>query len=422
MVIRRSVLAAALVAVTILAGCTEGTTGIFADIEQEEEISSNNLVDNTFVASVVRADTGAVPGPRYFVVAGTKLFSRNVDGSSWSGVSSPSGYPLAQHIAAVDNRVFGVFRRSEADRYGIFRLSEDDDTWESDSLFDPNDPVFSAEDLTRVTGLAGIGTDGAPRLLATVSGASSGSPRFVAQWDDPSTGGASDAVLLGIATNDDLGGGVPVGKAFTDGEEHVWIVRNGLAYQNAPTAVFARVRAPVNISSAAFVPDPDNGDSGFIAAVTRGGAMFRSPMIGPGEPDPTSWDADDWGDPIGSLSRALAEVTWVPSAGDAGMFLVGTISTRTPNDRTRRGYYHGIPNGTDGPFPERFSSVSFSEPGGSNYRSAELSNAAVSRIITIESDSGGGTTVFALTENNGLWRSGSYAAGQNASSPDWTWE
>lgn len=377
-----------------LSGCTQGVTGIFADIEQEEKIKTNNLVDNTFVSSVARADTGDGTN-RYFAVAGTKIFARSVTGSSWSGAGAPSDHPVAQQVAAINgDELYGVFRQSEKDSYGIYRLTAAG--WSS---------VYESTE-NRVTGIVGVDTagDGAPdRLIATLS---ESDKRYLVV-DPQSTAAVFHSFEDGSGNSlngDDLGANRPVGKALV-ADAKLWMGRNALWYIDLTdlgndAVPLVRVSTPANLGSFDYIAgETDGGDR--LIAVTLDGDLYRSPVLSGATP--SGWIAGDW-EQLGSESYALSDVLWIE---EAHLFLVSTI---TYGGRTRRGYFHATPN-------DDFTAVSVSNPGG-NYRSTDLAITGISRIARVDDND---SLVFALTEDLGLWTTPSYMADQ-ANDPEWRWE
>jgi hypothetical protein len=406
------------VSLIVLSACTQGVTGIFADIEQEVEIKTNNLVDNTFVARVVQANTDGTE--RYFAVAGTKLFARGVDGSSWSGSGSPSGRSLAQFVAAIDdnndgnaNELYAVFREAEKDNYGLYRLNENGN-WEL--LYDPRDQEEPA--VNRITGLTSIDTTGdatPDRLIATM--AEENGKRYLVV--DPQEDASREFHQFDGANGDDLDANRPAGKALVSingvTKPILWVARNALWYievgdLGTAATPLKRVPTPINLASIEYVPGEDR-----LFLVTLDGGVFRSPetiaaATGGGTLDDwTATGAGGW-ESIASQSRAFSDLLWLSTgaADHEGLFLVSTL---TYGNRTRRGYFYAQPTGAGG---NEFSALGFSDPQG-NYRSTELSSAGITRVTRL------GNTVFALTENNGLWSTPSYLADQ-VDDPVWIWE
>ncbi|TVR66068.1 MAG: hypothetical protein EA427_16935 [Spirochaetaceae bacterium] len=409
--------AVALTALLVLVGCTQGATGIFADIEQEVQIKKSNLVDNTFVASVVQADTG--PGPRYFAVAGTKLFARSTAGGNWSAAGNPSGRTVAQYVAALPgagdpDELYGVFARTDGEQESrLFRLVSG--AWEAVTLPE-------GAPAANVTGLAAVdstGGDTADTLLATVE-ASSGKRYLVVNPQSSAVFHEFQNADGSESNGEDLGANRPVGKAMV-AAGRLWLSRNGLWFIPVEDLVnegtpLTRVRTPANLGSFEFVAaDPDDSDEGFLVLVTLNGGMYSSP-----KPDLTTattgdeikaWTSESWSS-LGSLGRAFSNVLWLPGIGTEGRgrFLVSTISY---GNRSSRGYFHADPAAD-------FESVAFAEPQG-NYRSTEMRLAGVSGMVMIRDVGGPGGTVFALTESKGLWATPSYLAGQE-NEPEWRWE
>lgn len=406
-----------LLIVSLFSGCTQGASGIFADIEQEEEIKKSNLVDNTFAAAVTRADIGGTS--RYYAVVGTKLFVRDADGTNWSSAGSPGSRPLAQYVVSIagddGDQVYAVFARMTGDVSGrIYKLRENG-SWEPRQSDDPP--------ATDVTGLAAYRDDsgGTPvdRLIATMADADGN--RFLVvnpQTDTP--------VFHRFETNDglsrgeDLGANRPAGKAFM-AADRLWVSRNGLWFidrddlgndQGDNTVRLRRVRTPKNLGSATAVKLTDSDPAReFLVVVTLDGGIYRSPDLGPGV-NPLSWShTDDW-TRLGDHSRAYSDIAWLPGIGPQGrgLFLLATISY---DGRLGRGYFHATPD-------EDFGSVSAVEPGG-NYRSTELRLSGLSRIAVVPDPAGSSGMVFALTESRGMWSSPSYFA-QQEDEPQWSWE
>uniref|UniRef100_UPI00058F8A76 hypothetical protein n=1 Tax=Alkalispirochaeta alkalica TaxID=46356 RepID=UPI00058F8A76 len=400
--------------VLTLGGCTRGDTGIFADIEQEVKIRSNNLVDNTFIASM------AASGDYFYAVAGTGLFRRPINGDTWRRVS-----PRDRKASSV-----AVIKNENDDQYEVYVILSSDGknttlrkavegvegelSWEvvlgSGSYLEDN----SENTLSRLTGVAAI-NDAIPpdpgahpnTLLVTMRQEGDNKQRYLAvnpQKDDP-----QDRLhrFVGYENpGDDLiPSSRPPGKAFVAGD-YLWIARNSLWWLpltrlNTNDDIKEIKAPPPNLG--AVEPVPRNGDT-FLVAATLTGRLYKSPNL-PGVPDLNDWDADSWGSPFASRNRAFASLLWLP---DREIFLAGTITSENPTSRDRNGYYHARPlNDFDGVSWTSGRDISRS------YGSADLSSTAVTGLMEL------GGLVFALTDDKGLWSTSSYNTG---TSPTWVWE
>ncbi|POR05257.1 hypothetical protein AU468_01855 [Alkalispirochaeta sphaeroplastigenens] len=412
------VLGALLAALVLtLGGCTRGDTGIFADIEQEVKIRSNNLVDNTFIASM------AASGDYFYAVAGTGLFRRPISGNAWRRVS-PSNRE-ASSVAVIKNgatyEVY-VILSSDGKNTTLQRAVEEVEgelsSWEvvlgSGSYLD--DPVDGGKKLSRLTGVAAIdrsGDNSTPdTLLVTMRQEGDNKQRYLAV--DPQKGDPQGRLhRFGEEDDENVGDDLipssrPPGKAFVAGD-YLWIARNSLwriKLDDLEEDVYlTNIAAPLNLG--AVEPVTHNDDT-FLVAATLTGGLYKSPNLPGSSTDPENpedWDADSWGSHFASRSRAFASLLWLP---DREILLAGTITSENPTSRDRNGYYHARPN-------EDFDGVSWTSGRdiSRSYGSADLSSAAVTGLMEL------GGLVFALTDNHGLWSTSSYNTG---TSPTWVWE
>ncbi|SIP99121.1 hypothetical protein SAMN05920897_102119 [Alkalispirochaeta americana] len=404
--------------ILILGGCTRGETGIFADIEQEVKIRSNNLVDNTFIASMAASED------YFYAVAGTGLFRRPISGNTWRRVSPKDRQASSVAVIKNDDDAYEVYVILSKDgKNTTLRKATEDlegelSSWETILGSGSYLPVPSDVDkkLSRLTGVAAIdrSSDDTPdTLIITMRQEGDKKQRYLAV--NPQAADPENRLIRFVGyenPGDDLIPSTrPPGKAFL-ADDYLWIARNGLWWisltdLNDDTSDIKEIREikapPANLGAVEPVTHNDNT---FLVAATLTGRLYKSPNLA-GADDPGTWDKDSWGTYFGSRSRAFASLLWLP---DRGIFLAGTISNEKPS-WDRNGYYHARPT-IDG---DDFTGVSWTSGRdiSRSYGSAELSSAAVTGLMEL------GGLVFALTDNTGLWSTSSYNTG---TSPTWVWE
>lgn len=390
----------------LVASCTRGTQGIFATIEAEERIETNNLVDNTsIVGLVLAAFPGAGDGSeRYVSIAGTKVFQRTVDSSSWSKINPPNSGDLAQFIAGidtggdgVDDEVYVVFYTESGNYRGLYRLASDL-TWQT--------PAYDATDIARITGMERLDVTGGERIVAST--VVDGGGRQLISWGAGLTDRTDLQFPLTTNPDDD-----PTDRVTDDlrdatvfGGTAYFLGRNTLFVEAPEAALSGGAATTLQVVSFGAVTNARNlrgvgvaertSDTDLLAVVSYDGDVFITE-------DGVTWDAN------GGPSRSFADITWVPDIGTGGAFVVATQSD--PIERSsRRGYYHAFVSGTAPDF-----TLEFENDLGNNYNASDLAIASIDSMIYFPSE----LTVFALTNGLGLW-STTYAGGQTR--PDWTWE
>lgn len=138
MVSRFTVLLFALLAALLLAACTDGRIGIYAQIESEERIgdATDSLENDTTIGGVTAAGN--------FFYAGTaELKRRDKDGIEWTQVRPPDtqiiaqsagGPPRSLDVASADGAVYAVFGSSDGTDTALVRgaadLSPDSPAWQ----------------------------------------------------------------------------------------------------------------------------------------------------------------------------------------------------------------------------------------------------------------------------------------------------
>ncbi len=397
---------AALAAVTVfLFGCTQGTQGIFSELEQEEKIFSNNLGDG-LVAELVLLPSSGDNAPTYVVRKGVRLSQRRAvqdDRSGegiWQVIQPPPGRTGAQFLAVTTDTLYGVyFTGGNSLSFGLYEYQRNP---EANAVGNWGENLYTGETLDQITGLSAVdltGDGAAETLLMTAYARSTGTsgPRslVVNPHDTPRTlamdGGGDDMRRAVVTTSGPAGA-----------ESTVWIVGNGLQYTTATnitsgSAALTLAPAPVGFSDLAVYRV---GTTEWLIATTVGGDIYA---VAPENAD----DADAWQE-VGSRSGTSFTTLAVVSDGTAeGLLVFGTGATRSV---VSRGLFDGAFSLVDG-----FPSISLREPRG-NYSSTQIRTTSVDRffvdrITPADIDDVETLRLFALTPNLGLFRADDYSGG-----------
>lgn len=384
-----------ILAILVLAGCTQGTQGIFATIEAEEETTTSNLVDNTSVTALVRVTVDGTD--RYVVLAGQKTFYRNAADAAWSEV--PGGTGGAFHLAGVDTdgaadrhaeEVYAFFYDSGDAEYHLYRLvTSGGDGPEWSEVTDTT--AWNPADGYEVSGMRGIGDT----LLLSVTrnpGADDAAAKNRELWSVAGGGpGLSAPVVLGdfpASLRDAARNG---NAAIAVGAETFIARISDVNTAGSLTDISGSVKNAVAVG--AFPSSLSGGGSDAMAIVTLEGTIWVS-----------TDDGASWNQATGSLSsRSLSDIAWL---SDRNIFVVGTRSD-TGFGTIRRGYYEATASGS-APY-----SFSFTSDLGNSYDGSELAIAAVSFFEYFPQ----ADTLFSLTNGTGLW-----SAVYDGGNPDWKWE
>jgi hypothetical protein len=411
---------AALAAILLVfSSCTQGAVGIFATIEQEEKIKTNNLVDNASIRGLVLGEFGA--NERYVALANTKLFFRNRTGSQWRSIAAPSGR-LATYVAGidtdadgVDERVYAVYANVNSDRYAIYELL-DDMSWSA--------PVYEPANNVTIRGMRGFDTNATSGILVSQYAPNSSlrNERVFLSWIDEvtATPGAThvrdqsrdtsypdDVVSLGddirdvAITNDttplaiiigESGGAysLPAGDLGVADTDYSYLVFDPQGAGIDDDELFPAIRG-VGVRQDTGTADDT------IVLVDSDGRFYISESNG------AAWDRINV-----SSSRSFTDILWVPQIGSSGAFVVGT-ETRDLENTVRRGYYHAFVGGSPGSY-----TVDLENDLGNSYNGSDLAVGSIDSFRLLDTN-----RLFALTTGLGLW-STAYTVGSTR--PDWTWE
>ncbi len=388
----------------ILAACDQGSVGIFATIEAEERIRTNNLVDNASIRGLVLTNVSGTD--TYVALANTKAFRRNQSGDDWSEIGNP-GALLGLFLVGVntdgatteaDEHVYGVFADVNGSIYRVYEL-EADLTWSAAPVFEESG--YAIEGMVGydvpATGASGV-------LLSRYLLAGTREREFLS-WSGQvtATPGATHAKAGSVSTlGDDIRDIVVTDSETTD--IVVIVGRQGGSF-SLPTASLGTADTAYDLFNAhaggamrgVGIRTGSGAGDDLIALVRADDSIIVSDDVG------ATWQTIDTG-----TGRSYTDILWVPQIGDSGAFVVGTESRELENT-TRRGYYHAFLGGTSGDY-----SFSVSNDLGDNYDGSDLAISAINSFALFDTNQ-----LFALTNGLGLW-STRYTTGSTV--PSWTWE
>lgn len=351
-----------------LTGCTQGVQGIFAELEAEVAIATNNLGDGNMQA-MTRAMVDGTDS--YVVIKGIAMFHRDVDGGQWQRLAPPSGFGMAQFLTTVtvggEDHLYAVFGGEGGSISFTLRRREDGE-W--------SEELFTASGFTRITGLAAEGTN--LYVSATNDSSSTGTTHlFRSDRADPATPITGSGIAFpgdGGSTDRDLQ------KVLTAGGR-TWIVgRQALFELDGKPLSLAAVATPDGVRDVELL------DNDTLVAVTTGGGVFTA----------AAGDASNW------TSRAQdgKRFTSVTKVRD-GLIVVGSEASPSATSRGR-GFMDGTVSGTGGGV-----TITLSNPRG-NYRSTQMQVSSLNGFFV--DDAGPNARLFVLTVagDRGLYRADNY--------------
>lgn len=381
-----------------LAGCTQGTQGIFATIEVEEATDTSNLPDSVSPTALVYTNLSDAGG-RYLVLANGRIWQRDgVDGSSWSSLATPDGR-RAKFLAGLDtgapagvsNEVYAVFEDGSGNGTLLYALAaggggEGDLSWNAVST-----TAWNPAAGERITGMRGVGN----RLLASV--------------DDPDASDPNRYELLSWAAG-------LTGAAVTHGEFRDDLrdaARSGGAVvavgRGTRVAVVADVTATgINTASAeignAFGVGliQDGGGSELFAVATLDGTVYVQTPGAVGSAFVQAGGSVD--------SRAFSDIARIETVSSQQLVAVGVLDPGGALSEVADGYREAVVTGTGTGV-----SLDYTNEIGDSYRGSDLARSGIGYLEYIA----GSDTLFALTIGTGLWRTTYPGTGAD---PDWDWE
>lgn len=394
--------------VVVLAGCTRGTQGIFAELEQEEKIFSNNLGEGPIAELVVSSIDGE---DSYVVRKGIRLFWRPVSGEGdlpgegrWQDLAPPPGArSAAQFLAVANGELYAVFVRESNMDFGLFQ--REGDFWSEDLL---NESLVHRH----ITGMAVVPGGGSDDDLLVVTaynrtadsnderrerrlivGPQEDSP--VVHTFDPT--GGDDLQRVVVTDDGPAGAGVAT----------VWMQGNGLWHMplselSGAANTINQAGAPAGTSDIA-VFSGSTTDDWLVAVTLRGDVWLSRPQDGASI---SGWRSSENEEPAAQRSgTAFSTIAVVRNAeGDEpGLAVLGTRSQR---NTLARGFFDAsITPSSDGR-PE----MRIREPRG-NYSSTQMRTSGVERFVVDTTEVTGidGVRLFALTPNLGLFRADGYS-------------
>jgi hypothetical protein len=359
-----------------LTSCTQGVQGIFAELESEVAIATNNL-GNGNMQGMTRASVNG--SDSYVVIKGIGMFFRDVEDGRWQRLNPPADYGLAQFVTTVTvggtDHLYAVFAGDGGSITYTLRRRVNNQ-WSGE--------LFSVSGFGRITGLAAEGST----LYVSASNDSSSSGTTHLFASDRSQG--SNAITA-------VGNRFPSGGASTDndlrkvvkttgGTGRTWIVsRRGLFELNGTN--LDAVEAPAEIR------DVEKLDENTLVAVTTGGGVFTVDVTG-GAPNA----ATDWTSRATSSNR-LTSVTRVSDS----LIVIGTEASQSTTSRGR-GFFDGTFSGTGANV-----TITLSPPLG-NYRSTQMQLSSLNGFF-IDTTDPAAPRLFVLTVANdrGLYRADNYS-------------
>lgn len=359
-------------------GCTQGVQGIFAELEAEVAIATNNL-GNGNMQAMTRARVDGTES--YVVIKGIAMFHRDVDGGQWQRLAPPSGFGMAQFLTTVtvgdEDHLYAVFGGEGGSISFTLRRREEGE-WSNE--------LFTAGGFTRITGLAAEGDN--LYVSATNESSSTGTTHlFESDRTNPAAKITDNEIPFpgdGGSTDRDLQ------KVLTAGGK-TWIVGR--------QALFELVDGtPLNLAAVATpdgVRDVELLDNDTLVAVTTGGGVFTAATAA----------ASNW------TSRAQdgKRFTSVTKVRD-GLIVVGSEASFSATSRGR-GFMDGTVSGTgDGV------TITLSNPQG-NYRSTQMQVSSLNGFFVDENSGVPRLFVLTVAGDRGLYRADNYSISDTV-----TWE
>lgn len=350
-------------------GCTQGVQGIFAELEAEVAIATNNL-GNGNMQAMTRATVDGTES--YVVIKGIAMFHRDVDGGQWQRLAPPSGFGMAQFLTTVTvgggDHLYAVFGGEGGSISFTLRRREEGE-WSNE--------LFTAGGFTRITGLAAEGTN--LYVSATNESSSTGTTHL---FESDRTNPATPITGSGISFP---GGGGDLQKVLTAGGK-TWIVGRQALFELNGGGTLTAVPTPDGVRDVELL------DNDTLVAVTTGGGVFTADVSAGAPTNASNWTsrAQD--------GKRFTSVTKVRE----GLIVVGSEASSSATSRGR-GFMDGTVTGTGGGV-----TITLSDPRG-NYRSTQMQVSSLNGFFV--DDPGPNARLFVLTVagDRGLYRADNYS-------------
>lgn len=352
-------------------GCTQGVQGIFAELEAEVAIRTNNL-GNGNMQAMTRATVDGTDS--YVVLKGIAMFHRAVDGGQWQRLAPPPGFGMAQFLTTVtvggEDHLYAVFG-GEGGAISFTLRRREDGSW--------SDELFTASGFTRITGLAAEGdklyvsatndssSTGTTHLFESDRSPDPAAPITGSGISFPGGGGSTERDLQKVLTTTTAGG-------------KTWIVGRQALFELDGGALLTAVTTPDGVRDVELL------DNDILVAVTTGGGVFTAAAA----------DASNW------TSRAQDEkrFTSVTQVRD-GLIVVGSEASFSATSRGR-GFMDGTVTSTGGSV-----TITLSNPRG-NYRSTQMQVSSLNGFFVDENSGVPRLFVLTVAGDRGLYRADNY--------------
>ncbi len=377
--------------------CSSGLDAIFAGIESEVKVLTNNLNDKISSFGMVKV------GDYYIIASGTRLFRRKVQGTNWSEWSIPSGYVVGRELVGAGNEAYVLATNETENKSKIFKIQTG--VGSSSIEFVPVDNGIGAY-IQKILYVATDATSGT--LLAQTKESSGGGYKVYA--NSQST----------VATPLSLSNSVDEEKKmyFPFLQDSAFITENistERIFILTETQLYTMNATGTQLTQYVVQEKEEDGSvigsrSGGIAYIDALKSVYITDYRGSGT---TSGKAYIWQGAIDSVNN---EIVWTRSTAYSGSYFftdfayierseepLVLLGTRYKNAAIGRDWgFREFVVRTDENSRKVININSFDVPRGSYYSSVNLDESAVLGFY-IDSD-----TIFVLTRNGGLWR-GSYS-------------
>lgn len=354
-------------------GCTQGVQGIFAELEAEVAIATNNLGNGNMQAMTRATVDGTVS---YVVIKGIAMFHRDVVGGQWQRLAPPPGFGMAQFLTTVtvggEDHLYAVFG-GEGGSISFTLRRREDGSW--------SEELFTAGGFTRITGLAAEGDN--LYVSATNESSSTGTTHL---FESDRTNPAATITDNGIAFPGDEGStDQDLQKVLTTGAGgKTWIVGRQALFELDGTTLTA-------VATPDGVRDVELLDNDTLVAVTTGGGVFTAAAadVVPGTNVWTSRAQD---------GKRFTSVTKVQD----GLIVVGSEASFSATSRGR-GFMDGAFTVDGGDV-----TITLSNPRG-NYRSTQMQVSSLNGFFVDENSGVPRLFVLTVAGDRGLYRADNYS-------------
>jgi len=427
--------------------CDHGSRGIFAEIEEEEQIDRSSAGEYGYPTSFHKTTVGSEA--RYYVTAKRLFWRRSADnGRDWNQINLPSGYDIAVGVSQIvvgSNRSLVVALISSANgRSALYELrtgSDSSHSWGANLYRDGNNAALTAQ-IVALHALEGANSQHRLFVLSqrrtssnlldghtlyyyhTAGTAAVDDDRLHELWnpvgaindiDRITSGGAlflifSDHTGLYCIRDSGAGGGAVSDFTLIDGnsvragnnqfEMRSLVVDAGEAVDRSARIIGGMliVDATMYVSAIGEIYRYREPASGADAGAICNSANWKDKCSA--SADMGCWARSSYGD----ATYRYTDMAWYQQSNVARGIMIGV-----EDNGQREGGYREIP--LDESVTTIASLSTINNPRGTNYTSVPLSTAAT-RSFFVD-----GNAIFALTNGRGLWR-GVYSD----NIPKWSWD